>query len=299
MSLSQVFRLVLIAAIWGASHVLVRIAVPEIGPILTAFFRISIAAVTLLSFQTVTKLPLRLKENWKFYFLVGVLYTALPLSLFAFASVLLPSAYLVILNATTPIFAAVFATLILKEEFGWRKIASLSIGMIGVFLLKEFGSIEKVTAEVVIAMAMGLLASASYGLCGVLVKKWGVAGNPTALTTGSNLFAVMLLSPLAVLALTHFTPPTFTHYSFAAVTASILILGMFGSALAFVLFYGLIREIGPFKASLTTFLMPVFGIVWGMIFLNEPLTLGMLAGAALVLVSTSFFIRKKQTLNKK
>ena len=293
MNLSQVFRLVLIASIWGASHVLVRIAVPEIGPTLTAFFRISIAALTLLAFQTATRLPLRFKENWKFYLLVGVLYTALPLSLFAFASVLLPSAYLIILNATTPIFAALFASLLLKEEFGWRKFASLSIGITGVFLLKEFGSIENVTPEVVLAMGMGLTASASYGLCGVLVKKWGGGGNSTSLTTGSNLFAVVLLSPLALSALRNFTPPSFTHHSLISVVTALFILGVFGSALAFMLFYGLIKEIGPFKASLTTFLMPVFGIIWGIIFLQEPLTPGMLAGAALVLVSTSFFIQKK------
>ncbi|MBC7397719.1 MAG: EamA family transporter [Bdellovibrionales bacterium] len=293
MNFSQIGRLVFVAAIWGASHVLVRITVPELGPILTAFLRIGIAALTLTIFQMFSRVPFKFKNNWKFYLMVGVLYTSLPLSLFALASVYLPSAYLVILNATTPIFAAIFSALVLKEAFGLRKLGSLMLGLSGVFLLKEFGSIKAVTPEVMLAMAMGLLASASYGLCGVLVKKYGSGENPTALTTGSNLFASALLLPLAVQSFHQLPSPQFIHHSAIAVTVSIFILGVFGSALAFVVFYGLIREIGPFKASLTTFLMPVFGIIWGLLFLDEPLTWGMGAGAVLVVASTAFFVRKR------
>ncbi len=290
MNFSQVVRLIFIAAVWGASHVLVRITVPEIGPTLTAFLRISIAALTLVIFQSLSKIPFKIKENWKFYLMVGVLYTALPLSLFAFASVYLPSAYLVILNATTPIFAAVFSALILKDSFGGRKFMSLVLGLGGVFLLKEFGSLQHFSVDIAWAMGMGLLASASYGLCGVLVKWSGGGGNPTALTTGSNLFAVLLLFPLAIHAYQGLSPPQFIHHSSTAVALALMTLGVFGSAFAFVVFYGLIKEIGPFKASLCTFLMPFFGIIWGLVFLHEPLTLGMVGGALLVVVSTAFNI---------
>ena len=141
-------------------------------------------------------------------------------------------------------------------------------------------------------MGMGLLASASYGLCGVLIKKFGNGGNPTSLTTMSNWIGAILLLPWALYTAPDFHALTFHDHSLFAVVLSVFILGAFGSGIAFVVFYRLIAEIGPFKASLTTFLMPFFGLIWGMLFLRESFSWGMGIGAALVISSTALFMTK-------
>jgi len=294
MTLFQSLRLIFIAAIWGASHVLVKIAVPELGPVFTAFVRMLVGASTLTVFQLFKGVPFLLRKNWKIYVMVGLFYVTVPITLFALASVLLPSAYLIILNAMVPLFTAIFSALILFEAFTGRKIVSLILGLVGVALLKEFGVLEN-TTEAIYAMAMGLTASASYGLCGVLIKKFGNGGNPTALVTMSNWIGVVLMLPWALYSMPHFSELTFQQHSLGAVLFSVFILGAFGSGFAFVVFYGLLEEIGPFRASLTTFLMPFFGLLWGMIFLSEKFTLGMGVGAALVISSTALFMTHKST----
>ena len=294
MTLSQGLRLIFIAAIWGASHVLVRIAVPELGPVFTAFLRMVIGASTLTLFQWSKGIPFSFQKNWRIYLIVGIFYVTVPITLFALASVLLPSAYLVILNATTPLFTAIFSAWILMEAFSTRKIMSLILGLSGVALLKEFGVLEN-NPQTFLAMGMGLVASASYGLCGVLIKKFGNGGQPTALTTMSNWIGAILLFPWAMVSMPHFSELTFEHHSLFAVVLSVFILGAFGSGIAFVVFYQLISEIGPFRASLSTFLMPFFGLIWGMLFLSEGFTWGMGVGAALVISSTALFMTHKST----
>jgi drug/metabolite transporter (DMT)-like permease len=292
MTLYQALRLIFIAAIWGASHVLVKIAVPELGPVFTAFLRMLIGASTLTLFQVLRGTPFLLRKNWKIYLMVGLFYVTIPITLFALASVLLPSAYLVILNATTPLFTAIFSAWILLDAFTRRKLVSLMLGLSGVALLAEFGVLEN-TRDAVFAMAMGLTASASYGLCGVLIKRFGNGGNPTALVTMSNWIGAILLMPWALYSMPVFSSLSFSHHSLSAVMVSVGILGALGSGFAFVVFYQLISEIGPFRASLSTFLMPFFGLIWGMLFLSEQITAGMGVGAALVISSTALFMSPK------
>ncbi len=293
MTRSQILRLLFVAAVWGGSHVFVRTTVPEIGPALTAFGRVFIAAITLLLFHYFSKTSFQYRGNGKRFFIVGFLNTALPFTLFSFASVHLPSAYLVILNSTVPVFSAIFASVFLKDSFGLKKVMSLFLAMTGVVLLKEFGSIEHITPEVILSMAMGLGAAASYAICGIVIKKMGYGNSPTSLTTGSSLASLLFLLPLAVKSAFALPPVTFSHHSMAAVAFSLSMLGIFGTGIAYVTYYKLLEEIGPFKASLSTFLIPIFGLVWGVVFLQEPLTLGMIGGAVLVLLSTFLFVRRK------
>jgi drug/metabolite transporter (DMT)-like permease len=289
MTLVQGLRLVFIAAVWGASHVLVKIAVPELGPVCTAFLRMVIGALTLTLFQLFRGIPFSIRKNWKIYLMVGLFYVSVPITLFALASVLLPSAYLIILNATVPLFTAIFSAWILMEAFTVRKVVSLVLGLSGVALLKEFGVLENTTSAI-FAMGMCLLASASYGFCGVIIKKFGNGGNPTALVTMSNWIGALVLLPWALYSMPVLSQISFVEHSFGAVLLSVFILGAFGSGIAFVVFYGLIAEVGPFRASLATFLMPFFGLIWGMIFLSERFSAGMAVGAVLVISSAALFM---------
>ena len=292
MNLSQTLRLLFVAAIWGASHVLARIIVPEIGPILAAISRIGIGAFTVLIILIYLKKTPNLRKDWKFYGIVGLLNTTLPLTLFAFASVHLPSAYLVILNATNPIWSAIFSSLILKDPFGVKTGFSLFLGVGGVVMLAQYGPIEHPDFYVYLSLLFGLLAAACYGLGGVFTKKMGKGIDP-ALTTGlSNALGVILLAPFAYQAFQTHGAFLFQTHSVFEVGVSLFILGVFGTGIAFVVFYQLLSEVGPFKASLATFLIPVFGLVWGHIFLHEAITFGTIFGAVLVIFSMTLFIKK-------
>jgi drug/metabolite transporter (DMT)-like permease len=290
MTIAQILKLLAAAAIWGASHTLVRITVPEIGPTLTAFLRIFIAALTLGAYLLWLRGRISLKENFKDYLIVGLLNAALPIYLFSFASMRLPASYLVILNATAPISNALFSSLFLRDPFSIRKVAGILLGISGVFLLSHYGSIDARGEGVWLAMAAGLIAAICYSLCAVYIKKFVKGGNPVALTVGSSWVSCALIVPFAAAA---FANQSFTWQtnSLSQVVGALMILGVMGSGVAFVFYYQLVSEIGAFRTSLVTFLMPVFGLIWGWLLLDEQVTLGMLFGVSVILGATSLFMK--------
>src|ERR1700751_1313686 len=131
MKISELLWLLLVSAIWGASHTLVRITVPEWGSILTAFLRVAIATLTLLFLITSTHKKLNLRENFKSYLIVGILNASFPIFLFAYAARSLPASYMVILNAMSPVFNAIFSSLFLGDPFSLRKLFGIFLGMSG------------------------------------------------------------------------------------------------------------------------------------------------------------------------
>lgn len=292
MTLSQILRLLFSAAVWGASHVFVRITAPEIGPTLTAFARIFVAALTLSVFLRFRKIQVNLALNLKHFAVIGVLNTALPLFLFAYASMKLPASYLVILNATMPVFNAIFSSVFLADPFTLRKFFGIALGMSGIVLLESYGSIDPAGDGFWLAMVAGLTASACYGGCAVYIKKCVTNTPPLLLTAGSNWIGFLLLAPFSLWSYQHHGDFTWTQHSWQLVLMAIMMLGIFGSGIAFVVYYGLIAEVGAFRSSVTAFMMPVFGIIWGWLFLSERITPGMLGGVAMILIATSLFLKR-------
>jgi drug/metabolite transporter (DMT)-like permease len=296
-SVSQFIRLLFISAIWGASHVFSRVVVPVIGPEFTVFGRVVIAFVTLSLFLAkggeLRRAFHQLREYRVEYFVVGLFNMALPFLLFAFATVSLPASYLVILNATVPIFNALLSTCFMRERFDGRRWASIALGIVGVVLLTEYGSIVDITPRIALSLVFGLLASASYGVGTLYIRMRCQRIPPAVLVWGSNLTAVFLLAGFAIYALltqSGFHP---TPYSAWQVGGALLMLGAFSSGVAFVMFYRLVAEIGAFNASLSTFVMPMFGLIWGVLLLGETVTWGMIAGAGMVIGSAALFVRRR------
>jgi drug/metabolite transporter (DMT)-like permease len=302
MKASQFLQLLLIAAIWGASHVLMRIAVPALGPELSIVFRVILAMLTLTAVLGFRKriFPVRplLKKYGIAFLWVGLVNMALPFLLFAFATRHLPSAYLVIINAMVPIFSGSFAALFLGEKFGARRWISVGLGMTGVALLKEFGSVSEMTSEVMWALVMAIAAAASYGIGTVAIRIQAKNVPPDQLVWGAHGAVLLLFIPLMLHLF--YEPPVLTAgpYGWGAVVASIIVLGVFASGFAFLIFYRLVSEIGAFQASLSTFIMPFFGLLWGVLFLNETITAGMVVGAVLVISSALLFVRGGSTNRK-
>ncbi len=286
-------QLILIAAFWGGSHVLVRISTPVFGPESVAWARIFIGAVVMFFYVVITKQKLNIKKNYLHFAVVGALNASIPFFLFARASVELPASYLVVLNSTMPIFSAILAVFILNETFTFKKLLGLALGITGVYFVEEYGVVSFHSASTALALGEGLGAALCYALAGMYIKKRVAGISSEVLTSGSFAFASLFLLPFFIQSnLTRHEPILWEAPATLTAAACVLFLGLVCTAFAFLLLYRLIAKLGPFRASLCNFMIPVFGIIWGVIFLHEQVYLGMLGGAAIIIAAMALFMKK-------
>jgi drug/metabolite transporter (DMT)-like permease len=274
-------RLVALAAIWGASFLFMRIVAPALGPVVTAELRTLIAGIALALYFTLVGLSAEWRRFGRHYVVVGILSSALPFLLWAYAALSLPAGLLSVLNATAPMFGAVCSAVLLRERLSARRIAGLVVGVLGVALLSRP---EAGAALHYPAIAGALAACFCYGLVATYIKRWASQVPSRSMAAGSQLAAGILLTPLIPL-----WPPMAAPTPL--VVASILALGLVCSAIAYLLYFRLIADIGATGALTVTYLIPVFGVLWGVLFLGETVSLSMLAGAVLVILGTVFVLR--------
>lgn len=279
MSSADLAKLVFLSAIWGGSFIFLRIAVPETGPLLTATLRTSLAGAALLAFAAATGVPMRWRANLKAYAVVGLFACVIPFSCFSFAALYLPAAHSAVLNATAPLFGAALSVLWLAERLTLRKLAGLALGIAGVALLVGAGTLF-LNAPVLIATGACLLAAACYALASIIVKKTGQPGgiHPIAMATGSLVLAGLMMVPTVPFSLPPALPSVRALISIAA-------LSLLSSGLAQALFIPLIVKVGPTRAMSVSFLIPLFSMLWGVIFLHEPVGWATFVGGAVVLVA--------------
>jgi drug/metabolite transporter (DMT)-like permease len=273
---SDLTRLLLLAAIWGASFLFFRIAAPTLGPLITAELRASIGGLALLAYFRATGADLGFRAHWKAYLIIGTLNSALPFALFAFASISLSASYAVILNASAPLWGAVFSALWLGEKLTLGKSLGLVAGVAGVALVMRFG-LPEATPHLLLASAACIFATMCYALAGIYMRKHPEKLTSQGLATGSLLGAAVIVLPLVPFA------PLPVSLS-PSVVLSVLALALLCSTVAFVLYFRLIADVGPTKALTVTFLMPAFGMFWGALLLDEKITPVMLAGCGLILL---------------
>jgi len=220
-----------------------------------------------------------LRRHWKAYLWVGAVNSAAPFLLFAWAAQTLPASYLVILNAATPMFGALAAAAWLDERLTAAKLAGLGAGVAGVALVSGAGPLAP-TPQVIVAIVASLAGALCYALAGLWLKRRGAALEPKAIAGWSLACAGVAMLPIA-LAFPLPGPVTGT------VVANLAALALLCSAVAYLLYFRLIRDIGPTRAMTVTFLMPALGMLWGALFLGESVTPAMLVGAALVIGGTA------------
>jgi drug/metabolite transporter (DMT)-like permease len=278
----DLLRFISLAALFGASFLFMRLAAPHFGAILTAELRVLIAGVVLAAYVIATRRPLLTREHWRGFLVVGAFNTGIPFVLFAWAAIHIPAGYSAILNSLMPIWAACFASLMLGERLGWRVIAGVAVGVTGVSMLVQLGPVA-LEREVVLAALACVAATACYGFAGTFTKKH-LAGLPAhGAAANTMLFAAAVLAPAALGALPDGAPPALAWFA-------VVSLALFCSALAFFLYYQLIARIGATQISAVTFLLPAFGIFWGWLFLDEPVTLAMLGGFVLVAIAAGLVL---------
>ena len=275
MNLRNFFELLILSAIWGSSFLFLRIASPAFGPIFLIEMRVlSGLAVLLPVFCFMGKYP-ELKSHWKMILLISLTNMTIPFCFFAYSALNMGAGLLSIINATVPIFTATIAFVYFRQRLSKLGLMGLLVGFFGVVVLVfDPSDASGVTSQLAIPSA--LIACSFYGVAINLAayKLQGISG--ITITTGSLFFSSIILLPFAVLTSPEIIPQ-------GTIWLSVLALGVVCTGFGYILFYRLIVKIGSQQAIMTTYLIPLFSILWGNLFLAETVTLFMLFGGIMVL----------------
>lgn len=276
--------LILLASCWGPSFLFIKIAVAEVSPMMVAGLRIGIGAIVLnliLLFRK-ERLPFTL-SFWKKVFVAGFFAQALPFTLINWGEQFVDSSIASLLNGLTPLSTIVLAQLMLKDEQMTKgKVRGVLLGLLGLCILVAPSLVEGVTGTTQGILAI-TLAAISYGVGLVYIRK-NLLDVPAIHAPAAQLLSVTIyLIPIGFIVSPEFI---LTEVSIGALI-SIGILGLFGTAIAFILYFKLLERTSAGYVSMVTFLMPIYGVILGIIFLDEPLTVWMLLGATSILSGIS------------
>lgn len=278
-----IIEFALLGAIWGSSFLFTRLAVVEFGALPTAAVRVAIAAAFLIPLLWLRGLGPQLRGNWRPVLLIGIFNSGIPFACFAFALLSITTGLSGILNATVPLFGAVVAWLWLKDRLTGSRIAGLAIGFAGVALLAWDQASFKPDASGLApgwAVLACLLATVCYALAASATKRY-LSGVPALVTaTGSQIGATLALA-LPALWLWPDSMPSLQAW------LSLLVVGVVCTGIAFVLYYRLIERTGPARALAVTFLVPVFAVFYGALFLGEAVTGWMLICGLVIVCGTA------------
>jgi drug/metabolite transporter (DMT)-like permease len=252
------------------------------GPIMLIFLRVSIACVALFLYMKMRRQRITVLPKWKQYLILGLLNAALPFTLIATAETHLSASMAAIINATTPLFGVVVARVWMKDALTARKISGFLLGIIGVCVLVGFNS-ENSGYRILVFALFSLIGAMSYAIGGIYSSKAFKGEKPMDMAIGQQLGASAVLLPFTVTMLPH-TFPT------SAVVLSLLGLAVLCTALAYLIFFALIKNIGPVKTLSVTFLVPMFGMLWGCLFLSESIAPNTIFGLVTILLSVALVL---------
>lgn len=278
MKTSAIIKLFVLGAIWGSSFLFMRAATPEFGVYALVEVRALLAALFLVPFVWLQKQWHDIRNHWFHIAVIGVVNTAIPFCLFNYSSLYLEAGYNSILNATAPMFGALLAFIWLSDRLSPSAIVGLVIGFLGVTQLSwakiSIGSASSAP------IATALLATFCYGIAACYMKRYMQGIKPLAIAAGSQFFAAIILFPIAL-----YTWPTIAPDASAwwqAITLAIICTGI-----AYILYFDLIANIGPAKAITVAYLVPLFGVIWGAVFLAERLSLPIYIGGFCILIGVA------------
>ncbi|CAK1791986.1 putative Permease of the drug/metabolite transporter (DMT) superfamily [Vibrio crassostreae] len=270
-------KLIMLAAIWGGSFLFMRIAANPLGPAVLIEARVLCAAVTLLLVSFYLKRKLSFNAHAKHFFILGLFNTALPFLFFAYAAQTLNASTLAILNSTAPIWAAIIGAIWTKTTLEARVLLGLGIGVTGVGVLVGWDAMN-IGQEAILPIFAAVMAAFSYGIASNYTKQ------APKVEAFNNAHGSMWAAVLIVLPFVFFIPmqeaPNLT------ITMSVILLGAVCTGLAYLLYFNLINELGAPSALSVTFLIPVFGILWGNLFLDEAIGINTVVGSILVITGT-------------
>jgi drug/metabolite transporter (DMT)-like permease len=274
-----------LALIWGASYLLIKIGVREMSPATLVTLRLGGAVLTLALIVAVRP---ALLAKWRDYMglavFVAIFNVVVPYLLISWGETRIFSGTASILNATTPLFSTLLASVwigIGREPLTWGKIAGILIGFVGVWVV--LGVDPRALGNQSMSIVQGelavVVASASYGVGGLLSRRYAGAG--TLVGPLSSLAVAFVISlPIALI----WSPPA--ALPSRQVLAAVATLGIVGTGIAYLFYFWLIRNVGAPRAAMVTYFLPATALIWGFVFVGEPIEPNALAGLALVLLGT-------------
>lgn len=273
---------VILAAIWGGSFLFTKVAVPEFGAYAVVAVRLAVAAAVLVVPVFVRREWSHIRAKWGTLLLLGGLNCAIPFTLFAWAmqprtaadgtTLSFPAGDSSVLNATTPLFAAVLGFAFLRERVTLRQGVGLGVGFAGVVtLVWDKLSFTGDGWAVLACLAAAFL----YGVSSHVINRRLKAVPAVAVSAGSLTFAALLMLPVAAFNLPAAVP---SGGAWAAAVA----IGVVGTAVAFLLYFRLLANIGPTRAITVVYAIPAFGILWGWLFLHESVSAYTVVGGAVI-----------------
>ena len=294
MSPANLLQLIVLAALWGGSFLFIRVAVPDFGVAPLMAMRVGIGAAFLVAVLLATR-PIRqsittLRRHAWPLIVVGVLNSAIPFCLFAYAELTLSAGVTSVINATSPLWAALVAFVWLKDRLTTLRSIGMAIGFVGVMILvwnqiapssaANAANADAALLHGLLAAAAALAAAAFYGVAGSFTKKYLTGVDSLTVATGSMLGATLVLAPIA-----------FATWPVAPVSTTawqaVLALGIGCTGVAYLLYFHLIAVAGPTRAMTVTFVIPIFGILLGAVFLHESVSATMIGGCAVILAGTA------------
>ncbi len=271
----------LLSSLWGASFLFMRLGAAEFGPFPTAGLRVALATVFLWPILVHQGQWPALRKHWRPVLLGGLINSAIPFALYAWAVLHITTGLASILNATVPLFGAVVAWLWLGERIGRLRSLGLALGFFGVALLawRAPGGAGGKSDLALWAVAACLGATTCYALAASYARRYLMDIPPLATATGSQLGAALFLAVPTALTWPEQMPGL---RAWAAVGA----IAVLCTGIAYILYFRLIVNVGPSRALAVTFLAPVFAVFYGVVFLSETVTLWMLGCALVIILGT-------------
>ena len=277
MGIKSAFYLLLLASIWGSSFLFMRISAPVFGPVWMIEMRIGFAALFLGVVAFAFKKRLYLAKHWRHYLILGLLSAALPFLCYGFAAGDLTASLMSIINATTPVFGTVISAIYFRQKLASSTLIGLLLGIVGVAVIVGFDTeLFKTDAWVSVLIVLG--APLCYGLSSTFTQvSKGVEPLPNAY--GTMLMGTLILAPM----LMFYQPLAEPSIE---ISLAVVMLGVVCTGVAYLIFFKLLNDIGTSSTLTVTFLVPVFGVMWGVIFLDESVGWHTLVGTLLVLAGT-------------
>lgn len=284
--------LVILAAIWGSSFLFARISVGEFGAIPLSAARSLIAALTLVPILLWSGQWPHFRDNWRHFVMLGLISTALPFTFITLTTQFATAGFAAVLNSLMPILSAAIAWAWLKESLSVAAVIGIALSFIGVVaMITDTQSIE--TGHLWLPVLTGFGAAFFYALTGNYARRYVPHVPSIAQATGCQVFAAAFLIPPAL-----FLWPD--QAISAAGWTNAVILGVMCTSLAFILYFHLLGNVGVARTAIVTYLIPVFAMLWGFLFLGEVVTLEMGAGTALILtgiaLTTGMFRRRPKRM---
>ena len=282
MELRYWILLIVLGAIWGSAFIFIKIATPELGSVFLVSLRLAIASLIFLPILLQHKYRKQFRNAFPYILFLAIFNNAIPFVMFSEASYGSDSSMLAILNSSTALLTLTIAFFWIDERFSKLQLFGLFVGFLGIIILVNPAN----SSTTLLSSFYALLGASCYALCGVFIQKYLEDINKFVLIGWSLAFGSIVLMPLAIFNIPESVPSK-------ATILSVLWLGCISTGLAFIGYVRLIEKIGAVRTSTVAYLLPVFGIIWGYLFLGETITLNIVIGCIMVLVGIFFATNKK------